>query len=147
MGLERHLSQNLLKYGFNAGQLRFWLAHPMRAVPLLLTWVGLSWFALVALGVERAGAKGLLKNHHVLWIHTLNTIGAVLVPCIIIVYWHPDLLVSLLFMLVVLTLGMKLVSYAHVNHDLRVRPSPRSLPLLLSVPTTRIRVALTRRPS
>jgi len=55
----------------------------------------------------------------VLWIHTLNTIGAVLVPCIIIVYWHPDLLVSLLFMLVVLTLGMKLVSYAHVNHHLR----------------------------
>lgn len=105
----------------------------MRAVPLLLTWVGLSWFALVALAVERAGAKGLLKNQHVLWIHTLNTIGAVVVPCIIIVYWHPDLLVSLLFMLVVLTLGMKLVSYAHVNHDLRVRPSPA--------------VALTRRPS
>jgi hypothetical protein len=107
--------------------------------PPELTSIGWAPFQ-VALAVERAGAAGTLRNHHVLWIHTLNTMGAVLVPCAIIVNWHPDLLVSMLFMLVVLTLAMKLVSYAHVNHDLRVRTSP-SAPRIVLVECSRASVS------
>eukprot|EP00959_Pyramimonas_sp_CCMP1952_P103273 2159860-Pyramimonas_sp.AAC.1 len=34
----RLIMENLLKYGFNVGKISFWLAHPMRAVPLVYTW-------------------------------------------------------------------------------------------------------------
>lgn len=43
----RLIMENVLKYGFRAGHFAFWFAHPLRAVPLLVTWVGLSVFAAV----------------------------------------------------------------------------------------------------
>lgn len=40
--------------------------------------------------------------------------------CVFAIFMQPDIWISVLMMMVVLTLFMKLISYAHVNHDLRV---------------------------
>eukprot|EP00240_Pyramimonas_obovata_P003049 CAMPEP_0118923662 /NCGR_PEP_ID=MMETSP1169-20130426/2102_1 /TAXON_ID=36882 /ORGANISM="Pyramimonas obovata, Strain CCMP722" /LENGTH=671 /DNA_ID=CAMNT_0006864679 /DNA_START=317 /DNA_END=2332 /DNA_ORIENTATION=- len=115
----RLIMENLLKYGFNVGNMGFWLAHPMRAVPLVYAWLALSLFGMAALLTERFAANGTLREREALIIHILNISTCMLGPCFIVINHRPDILVSIIFMLVVLTLCMKLISYAHVNYDLR----------------------------
>lgn len=115
----RLIMENVLKYGFKAGQGSFWLAYPMRAIVLLLTYLSLSVVALTALGLELMAAHWGVNDYVIAALQVVNAGAGVLVPCYIITVYQPDIILSILFMLVVLTLFMKLVSYAHVNHDLR----------------------------
>eukprot|EP00241_Pyramimonas_parkeae_P003563 CAMPEP_0114255748 /NCGR_PEP_ID=MMETSP0058-20121206/17740_1 /TAXON_ID=36894 /ORGANISM="Pyramimonas parkeae, CCMP726" /LENGTH=642 /DNA_ID=CAMNT_0001370179 /DNA_START=41 /DNA_END=1969 /DNA_ORIENTATION=+ len=115
----RLIMENVLKYGFRAGHFAFWFAHPLRAVPLLVTWVGLSVFAAIALAVELAAVHLGLHDYAAALVQAVNCGFVLFVPCTVINFYKPDIWISVLMMMVVLTLFMKLISYAHVNHDLR----------------------------
>jgi len=116
----RLIMENLIKYGFRAGKLRFWIAHPKRAVPILFAWMAMSLFGMMALLIERFAVKGWISDRTANMLRILNVSTCCLGPCYIVLAYRPDIFVSVIFMLIVLTLCMKLVSYAHVNHDLQV---------------------------
>ncbi|KAL3928558.1 MAG: hypothetical protein SGPRY_002338 [Prymnesium sp.] len=123
----RLLLENLKKYGLLVKPPSFSaLVPPLPAVvmgsgclalPLLLAWA-----------IER-GAVGRRKGAYLFdWLHAINAAGGLVVACALV---HMDLggggaLGGVSLLLASITLFMKLCSYAHVHHDLRVATSESS---------------------
>ena len=82
---------------------------------------------LIAWALEWAASERRLSQQVVAWIHAVHIALVLVVPCVIITLTKASYMSGLVLVLVDMLLTMKLVSYAHVCHDIRGRlfnPSP-----------------------
>ncbi|CAN4084791.1 unnamed protein product [Withania somnifera] len=115
----RLIIENLMKYGLliRAG---FWFSSKsLRDWPLLMCCLSLQLLPLTAFLVEKMAQKRRLTERVVVILHIIITTAAVLYPVLVILKCDSAFLSGVILMLVACIVWMKLVSYAHTNHDMR----------------------------
>ncbi|KAG5595923.1 hypothetical protein H5410_037155 [Solanum commersonii] len=116
----RLIIENLMKYGLliRAG---FWFSSKsLRDWPLLMCCLILQLLSLTAFLVEKMAQKRRLTERVVIILHITITTVAILYPVLVILKCDSAFLSGVILMLVACIVWMKLVSYAHTNHDMRV---------------------------
>ncbi|KAL3332348.1 hypothetical protein AABB24_032769 [Solanum stoloniferum] len=116
----RLIIENLMKYGLliRAG---FWFSSKsLRDWPLLMCCLTLQLLPLTAFLVEKMAQKRRLTERVVVILHITITTVAILYPVLVILKCDSAFLSGVILMLVACIVWMKLVSYVHTNHDMRV---------------------------
>ena len=117
----RLIMENLLKYGLRSWKMMSSVSS-IRDAPTLLVTLAIYICPMVSLLIEKLAASGRLRGErliltlHMLW--TCLTIGG---PIYFVHVVHPNPLYGVALLMWALCMWMKQVSYAHANHDLRVR--------------------------
>ncbi|XP_009606357.1 diacylglycerol O-acyltransferase 1A-like [Nicotiana tomentosiformis] len=115
----RLIIENLMKYGLliRAG---FWFSSKsLRDWPLLMCCLSLQILPLAAFLVEKLAQQRHLTERAVVTLHITITTAAILYPVLVILGCDSAFLSGVILMLVACIVWMKLVSYAHTNHDMR----------------------------
>ena len=119
----RLIIENLMKYGLRIER-RFWVSDVIeqndRAAQLLLLLPAVLAFCLAAFGVEVAASKGWLGGGPTLAAHTVNAAAALLLPLAGVWRVEGPPVVGFIVTMFTVIGWMKIVSYAHCNHDLRL---------------------------
>ena len=120
----RLVLENLLKYGW---VIRMNMVYALsedwnRTWPCLL----IAFFVccispLLSYAIERHGGEGERWERWLGWIHALHIVCVFVVPQVIITVTNASVLSGLILVMVVMVMTMKLVSFAHVCHDIRHR--------------------------
>ncbi|KAA8534817.1 hypothetical protein F0562_029741 [Nyssa sinensis] len=115
----RLIIENLMKYGLliRAG---FWFSsRSLRDWPLLMCCLTLPIFPLAAFIVEKLVQQKYISEPVVVILNVLITTAAVLYPVVVILRCDSAVLSGVTLMLFACIVWLKLVSYAHTNHDMR----------------------------
>nr|QEQ43002.1 acyl CoA:diacylglycerol acyltransferase [Coix lacryma-jobi] len=115
----RLIIENLMKYGllirsgfwFNATSLRDW--------PLLMCCLSLPVFPLGAFAVEKLAFNNLITDAAATCFHILLTIFEIVYPVLVILMCDSAVLSGFVLMFIACIVWLKLVSFAHTNHDTR----------------------------
>ncbi|KAJ1262050.1 hypothetical protein BS78_09G077700 [Paspalum vaginatum] len=115
----RLIIENLMKYGllirsgfwFNATSLRDW--------PLLMCCLSLPVFPLGAFAVEKLAFHNLITDAAATSLHIFLTTAEILYPVLVILKCDSAVLSGFLLMFIACIVWLKLVSFAHTNHDIR----------------------------
>ncbi|CAI5957624.1 unnamed protein product [Closterium sp. NIES-64] len=119
----RLIIENLMKYGILARS-SFWLSSSsLREWPLLMCGLSLAAFPLMALCIEKLRAHGYITEQVTALLHVVNIAGEFFYPAIVINRVHSQPLGGFLLIFVAVTVFMKLISYAHTLHDVRMKLS------------------------
>ncbi|XP_062180303.1 diacylglycerol O-acyltransferase 1-1 isoform X2 [Phragmites australis] len=113
----RLIIENLMKYGlliragfwFNAKSLRDW--------PLLMCC--LPAFPLGAFAVEKLAFNNLITDAVATCLHVILTTAEIVYPVLVILLCDSAVLSGFLLMFIACIVWLKLVSFAHTNHDIR----------------------------
>ena len=120
----RLVLENLSKYGLIARlNVLHWLTQDWRSTwPCLVVGVALCCLSpVVAWAVERAAAERRLSSTAAAILHSVHALGVFIVPQLCTLWSSASVLSGLLLVLLDFVFSMKLVSYAHVCHDIRSR--------------------------
>lgn len=115
----RLIIENLMKYGllirsgfwFNATSLRDW--------PLLMCCLSLPVFPLSAFAVEKLAFNNLITDAAATCFHILITTLEIVYPVLVILKCDSAVLSGFVLMFIACIVWLKLVSFAHTNHDIR----------------------------
>ncbi|WVZ96886.1 hypothetical protein U9M48_042467, partial [Paspalum notatum var. saurae] len=115
----RLIIENLMKYGllirpgfwFNATSLRDW--------PLLMCCLSLPIFPLGAFAVEKLAFHNLITDVAATSLHIFLTTAEIVYPVVVILKCDSAALSGFLLMFIACIVWLKLVSFAHTNHDIR----------------------------
>ena len=120
----RLVLENVLKYGW---LIRMNMVYALsedwdRTWPCLL----IAFFVccvspVVSWAIERYGGEGEAWERWLGWVHALHIVAVFVVPQVIITVTHASIISGLVLVMVVMVMTMKLVSLAHVCHDIRHR--------------------------
>ncbi|XP_058001957.1 diacylglycerol O-acyltransferase 1 isoform X2 [Hevea brasiliensis] len=115
----RLIIENLMKYGWLI-KTGFWFSsRSLRDWPLLMCCLTLPVFSLAAYLVEKLAYRKYISEFIVVFFHVLITSAAVLYPVSVILSCESAVLSGVTLMLFACIVWLKLVSYAHTNHDMR----------------------------
>ncbi|OMO91705.1 Sterol O-acyltransferase [Corchorus olitorius] len=115
----RLIIENLMKYGWliRAG---FWFSSKsLSDWPLFMCCLTLPIFPLAAFVVEKLVQQNQISEPVVVLLHVIISTSAVLYPVIVILRCDSAFLSGVALMLFACIVWLKLVSYAHTNHDMR----------------------------
>lgn len=116
----RLIIENIMKYGLLI-QTGFWFSSKsLRDWPLFMCGLTLPVFPLCAFVVEKAAVHFRISELSIFFLHATITTAEILCPVYIIERCRSAVLSGLVLMIYASTIWLKLVSYAHTNHDLRV---------------------------
>ncbi|RLN28722.1 diacylglycerol O-acyltransferase 1-like isoform X3 [Panicum miliaceum] len=115
----RLIIENLMKYGllirsdfwFNATSLRDW--------PLLMCCLSLPVFPLGAFAVEKLAFNNIITDAAATGLHIFLTTAEIVYPVLVILMCDSAVLSGFLLMFIACIVWLKLVSFAHTNHDIR----------------------------
>ncbi|PAN17638.1 hypothetical protein PAHAL_3G145800 [Panicum hallii] len=115
----RLIIENLMKYGllirsgfwFNATSLRDW--------PLLMCCLSLPVFPLGAFAVEKLAFNNIITDAAATSLHIFLTTAEIVYPVLVILMCDSAVLSGFLLMFIACIVWLKLVSFAHTNHDIR----------------------------
>ncbi|TVU17085.1 hypothetical protein EJB05_33098 [Eragrostis curvula] len=115
----RLIIENLMKYGlliragfwFNDKSLRDW--------PLLMCCLSLNAFPLGALAVEKLAFNKIITDSVATCLHVILTTSEIVYPVLVILKCDSAVLSGFLLMFIACIVCLKLVSFAHTNHDIR----------------------------
>ncbi|EES17849.1 hypothetical protein BDA96_09G077000 [Sorghum bicolor] len=115
----RLIIENLMKYGllirsgfwFNATSLRDW--------PLLMCCLSLPVFPLGAFAVEKLAFNNLITDAAATCFHIFLTTLEIVYPVLVILKCDSAVLSGFVLMFIACIVWLKLVSFAHTNHDIR----------------------------
>ncbi|KAF8724967.1 hypothetical protein HU200_020690 [Digitaria exilis] len=115
----RLIIENLMKYGllirsgfwFNATSLRDW--------PLLMCCLSLPAFPLGAFAIEKLAFNNLITDAAATGLHIFLTTTEIVYPVLVILKCDSAVLSGFLLMFIACIVWLKLVSFAHTNHDIR----------------------------
>ncbi|KAA0061484.1 diacylglycerol O-acyltransferase 1 [Cucumis melo var. makuwa] len=115
----RLIIENLMKYGLLI-QTGFWFSsRSLRDWPLLMCCLSLPVFPLSAFLVEKLASQKDISEPVIIFLHVIITTTAVLYPVFMILRFDSAVLSGVTLMLFACIVWLKLVSYAHTNHDMR----------------------------
>ncbi|XP_022154718.1 diacylglycerol O-acyltransferase 1A [Momordica charantia] len=115
----RLIIENLMKYGWLI-QSGFWFSsRSLRDWPLLMCCLSLPVFPLSAFLVEKFAVQKYISEPVIIFLHIIITTAAVLYPVFMILRFDSAVLSGVTLMLFACIVWLKLVSYAHTNHDMR----------------------------
>nr|AGH55992.1 acyl CoA:diacylglycerol acyltransferase [Tetraena mongolica] len=115
----RLIIENLMKYGWLIRG-NFWFSsRSLRDWPLMLCCLSLLVFPLAAYVVEKLAQWKRMSEPVVVFFHIIITTTSVLYPVFVILRCDSAVLSGVTLMLLTCVVWLKLVSYAHTNHDLR----------------------------
>ncbi|KAG8657056.1 hypothetical protein MANES_03G036000v8 [Manihot esculenta] len=115
----RLIIENLMKYGWLI-KTGFWFSsRSLRDWPLLMSCLTLPVFSLAAYLVEKLAYRKYISESIVVFFHVLITSAAVICPVSVILSCESAVLSGVTLMLFACIEWLKLVSYAHTNHDMR----------------------------
>uniref|UniRef100_A0A0D6R6S9 O-acyltransferase n=1 Tax=Araucaria cunninghamii TaxID=56994 RepID=A0A0D6R6S9_ARACU len=116
----RLIIENLMKYGLLI-QTGFWFSSKnLRDWPLLMCGLTLPFFPLCAFLVEKAAVRNCISEWSIIFLHIIISTAEIFYPIYVIERCHSAVLSGVALMLYASTIWLKLVSYAHTNHDLRM---------------------------
>ncbi|KAF0926581.1 hypothetical protein E2562_026894 [Oryza meyeriana var. granulata] len=115
----RLIIENLMKYGlliragfwFNDKSLRDW--------PLLMCCLSLPAFPLGAFAVEKLAFNNLITDAVATCLHIILSTTEIVYPVLVILKCDSAVLSGFLLMFIACIVWLKLVSFAHTNHDIR----------------------------
>ncbi|TKW25364.1 hypothetical protein SEVIR_3G114700v4 [Setaria viridis] len=115
----RLIIENLMKYGllirsgfwFNTTSLRDW--------PLLMCCLSLPAFPLGAFAVETLAFRNLITDAAATSLHIFLTTSEIVYPVLVILMCDSAVLSGFVLMFIACIVWLKLVSFAHTNHDIR----------------------------
>ncbi|KAM3407845.1 hypothetical protein ACQJBY_001280 [Aegilops geniculata] len=115
----RLIIENLMKYGlliragfwFNSTSLRDW--------PLLMCCLSLPAFPLGAFSVEQLAFRNVITDAVATCLHIILTTAEVVYPVLVILMCDSAVVSGFLLMFIACIVWLKLVSFAHTNHDIR----------------------------
>jgi len=110
---------NLMKYGILL-HLEPLLINEWYRWPGLLIGIGLNFFIWIAYTIELLSMKDWLSDMNLVFAHSVNILFLVTIPSLGVWFIKPNPVSGILVMLCVSVLAMKLISYAHVNSQLRI---------------------------
>eukprot|EP00052_Salpingoeca_macrocollata_P010162 m.79482 g.79482 ORF g.79482 m.79482 type:complete len:442 (+) comp17422_c0_seq1:200-1525(+) len=87
---------------------------------IMLLWGTLLLHLLAALAVEKLAARRRIPFGATTCLHLVNAAAELLIPCWVIITYHPAPLASFLLLFEVCIIWMKLISYFHVNRHYRL---------------------------
>lgn len=115
----RLIIENIMKYGLLI-QTGFWFSSKsLRDWPVFMCGLTLPIFPLCAFLVEKAAVHFCISELSIFFLHATITTAEILFPVYVIERCHSAVLSGLVLMIYASTIWLKLVSYAHTNHDLR----------------------------
>jgi diacylglycerol O-acyltransferase-1 len=117
--------ENLLKYGVRQWQLVSGVSS-LRDVPLFVTAIILYVFPLLCLLIEkyvaaRAASEVVVNERQIFCLHAIVISTSLILPCAVIHVMNSNPFYGVLLLLWGVVVFMKCISFAHANHDLRVR--------------------------
>ncbi|KAL2480109.1 Diacylglycerol O-acyltransferase 1 [Abeliophyllum distichum] len=115
----RLIIENLMKYGWliNSG---FWFSSTsLKDWPLLMCCLSLPIFPLAAFLVEKLVLQNYITECVAVFLHVIITTAEILYPVLVILRCDSAVLSGVTLMLFGCIVWLKLVSYAHVNYDMR----------------------------
>ncbi|KAF6994226.1 hypothetical protein CFC21_010981 [Triticum aestivum] len=115
----RLIIENLMKYGlliragfwFNSTSLRDW--------PLLMCCLSLPAFPLGAFSVEQLASRNVITDAVATCLHIILTTAEIVYPVLVILMCDSAVVSGFLLMFIACIVWLKLVSFAHTNHDIR----------------------------
>ncbi|KAK3137308.1 hypothetical protein QOZ80_5BG0450630 [Eleusine coracana subsp. coracana] len=115
----RLIIENLMKYGlliragfwFNDKSLRDW--------PLLMCCLSLGAFSLGAFAVEKLAFNKVITDSVAICLHIILTTAEIVYPTLVILKCDSAVLSGFLLIFIACIVWLKLVSFAHTNHDIR----------------------------
>ncbi|VAH03288.1 unnamed protein product [Triticum turgidum subsp. durum] len=115
----RLIIENLMKYGlliragfwFNSTSLRDW--------PLLMCCLSLPAFPLGAFSVEQLAFRNVITDAVATCLHIILTTAVIVYPVLVILMCDSAVVSGFLLMFIACIVWLKLVSFAHTNHDIR----------------------------
>uniref|UniRef100_A0A452Y6I7 O-acyltransferase n=7 Tax=Aegilops tauschii subsp. strangulata TaxID=200361 RepID=A0A452Y6I7_AEGTS len=115
----RLIIENLMKYGlliragfwFNSTSLRDW--------PLLMCCLSLPAFPLGAFSVEQLAFRNVITDAVATCLHIILTTAEIVYPVLVILMCDSAVVSGFLLMFIACIVWLKLVSFAHTNHDIR----------------------------
>lgn len=115
----RLIIENLMKYGlliragfwFNSTSLRDW--------PLLMCCLSLPAFPLGAFSVEKLAFRNVITDAVATCLHIILTTAEIVYPVLVILMCDSAVVSGFLLMFIACIVWLKLVSFAHTNHDIR----------------------------
>ncbi|CAN6340895.1 unnamed protein product [Urochloa humidicola] len=115
----RLIIENLMKYGllirsgfwFNATSLRDW--------PLLMCCLSLPAFPIGAFAVEKLAFRNLITDAAATSLHIFLTTAEIVYPVLVILMCDSAVVSGFVLMFIACIVWLKLVSFAHTNHDIR----------------------------
>ena len=125
----RLVVENILKYGLRMHLTVLQALYSDPNLPCLVVAVCLCTLSpVLAWVLEVAASKRKLGRSGVAWLHTAHIAVVLLAPCVIVPWSSASYVSGLVLVMVGMVLTMKLISYAHVSHDIRTRilePQPQ----------------------
>ena len=118
----RLVLENLSKYGLMMQMtvVRAVLADPNWGC-LVIAGLVCGGSPVVAWALEVLASRRRLSRAQAAWLHAVHVVLVLVVPCVIITWSEASYMSGLVLVLVDMVMTMKLVSYAHVCHDIRSR--------------------------
>ncbi|KAL6619885.1 hypothetical protein ACP70R_035024 [Stipagrostis hirtigluma subsp. patula] len=115
----RLIIENLMKYGllirggfwFNDKSLRDW--------PLLMCCLSLQAFPLGAFAVEKLAFNNLITDAVAICLHVILATAEIIYPVLVILKCDSAVLSGFILMFIACIVLLKLISFAHTNHDIR----------------------------
>ncbi|XP_023546894.1 diacylglycerol O-acyltransferase 1A isoform X1 [Cucurbita pepo subsp. pepo] len=115
----RLIIENLMKYGLLI-QTGFWFSsRSLRDWPLLMCCLSLPVFPLSAFLVEKLALQKYISEPVIVFLHIIITTATILYPVLMILRFDSAVLSGVTLMAFASITWLKLVSYAHTNHDMR----------------------------
>ncbi|KAL5572443.1 hypothetical protein UlMin_022040 [Ulmus minor] len=115
----RLIIENLMKYGWLIRSGFWFSSKSLRDWPLFMCCLTLPILPLAAFTVEKLVQKKYISEPVVICLHIIISTTAVLYPVLVILRCDSAFLFGVTLMLFACTMWLKLVSYAHVNYDMR----------------------------
>ncbi|KAI5074529.1 hypothetical protein GOP47_0010490 [Adiantum capillus-veneris] len=119
----RLIIENLMKYGILIRRGFWFSSKSLREWPLFMCGLSLPILAACSYMVEKMKILFRIPEWVMFALHFAISTSSILYPVYIIMRVGPALLSGIILMLFSITYWMKLVSYAHTNHDLRTLAS------------------------
>lgn len=123
----RFIIDSLVKYGFLV-RLPFWNTGNNSNVNNGPVWDNPQVFStlasfmgsiLISFFIEKLAAKGFISERFTLWLNGTMVVANLLLPILWVLWTHSNPVICILYLAEAVIIWMKLISYAHVNSDLR----------------------------
>ncbi|XP_010242272.1 PREDICTED: diacylglycerol O-acyltransferase 1 isoform X2 [Nelumbo nucifera] len=120
----RLIIENLMKYGLLMRSGFWFSSKSLSDWPLLMCCLTLPIFALAAFVVEKLAEHRFISELVVVLLHVLTTTASIIYPIYVILRCDSAVQSGITLMFFASIVWLKLVSYAHTNHDIRALTRP-----------------------
>ncbi|KAL5202858.1 hypothetical protein ABZP36_013810 [Zizania latifolia] len=115
----RLIIENIMKYGFLIRPGFWFSAKSLRDWPLLMCCLSLPAFPLGSFAVEKLVFNNLITDAVATCLHIILSTAEIVYPVLVILKGDSAVLSGFLLMYIACIVWLKLVSFAHTNHDIR----------------------------